>query len=198
MPKMPPMTKLIWLDCETTGLSPTSGHAPYEIAMVDQAGAEVVLWVQLSPEQLAAADATALRIGRYWERGPRPSIRLNAEFADSLADLAAQEQPIQCSEQVAAWIVVRMTAGAHLVGAAPSFDAAMLEAMARRHQLVPAWHYHLVDVEALVAGAYGIALPWDSAELSRKADVDPEQFDRHTALGDARWSKAIYDAVMAP
>ena len=26
--------------------------------------------------------------------------------------------------------------------------------------------------------------------------VDPDDFDRHTALGDARWAKAIYEAVM--
>jgi hypothetical protein len=26
--------------------------------------------------------------------------------------------------------------------------------------------------------------------------VDPALFDRHTAMGGARWAKAIYDAVM--
>jgi hypothetical protein len=25
---------------------------------------------------------------------------------------------------------------------------------------------------------------------------DPDQFDRHTALGDARWAKAMFEAVM--
>jgi hypothetical protein len=28
--------------------------------------------------------------------------------------------------------------------------------------------------------------------------VNPDDFDRHTALSDARWAKAIYDAVMTP
>lgn len=38
--------------------------------------------------------------------------------------------------------------------------------------------------------------PWKSDALSRAVGVDPEQFDRHTALGDAYWAKAIYEAVM--
>ena len=39
------------------------------------------------------------------------------------------------------------------------------------------------------------ALPWDSDEISRVVGVDPDDFDRHTALGDARWARAIYDAI---
>ena len=74
------------------------------------------------------------------------------------------------------------------------------------------WEYHLVDVEALAAGwlAAGhdwsqgppvgdrATPPWSSEELSRAVGVDPDDFDRHTALGDARWAAAIYDAVLAP
>jgi hypothetical protein len=77
------------------------------------------------------------------------------------------------------------------------------------------WHYHLIDVEALAAGwiaaqsgpvpiliaGANVGLvsgrpPWRSEELSRAVGVDPDDFDRHTALGDARWAKAIYEAVM--
>ena len=38
--------------------------------------------------------------------------------------------------------------------------------------------------------------PWDSDALSRAVGVNPDDFDRHTALGDARWAKAMYEAVM--
>lgn len=38
--------------------------------------------------------------------------------------------------------------------------------------------------------------PWKSVDLSRAVGVEPEDFDKHTALGDARWAKAIYEAVM--
>ncbi len=39
--------------------------------------------------------------------------------------------------------------------------------------------------------------PWDSNKLSLAVGVDPDDFDRHTALGDARWAKAIYERVIA-
>jgi hypothetical protein len=86
------------------------------------------------------------------------------------------------------------------------------------------WHYHVIDVEALAAGYLAAIrqdaaelgyhdrpdtpqyehegnleiarLPWKSDSLSRAVGVEPDDFDRHTALGDARWAKAIYEAVM--
>lgn len=87
------------------------------------------------------------------------------------------------------------------MGAVPSFDDERLRKLLapyRQPQSLAGWHYHLVDVEALVAGKFGVAPPWDSDELSMKAGVDPEQFDRHTALGDARWAKALYESVIGP
>lgn len=111
--------------------------------------------------------------------------------------------------------------GRHLVGAVPSFDEERLrrqyrvcvDEMATRFP----WHYHLIDVEALAVGylsahrrrikdwsgvtiqslAAAPPLPWSSDALSRALGVEPPGPDeRHTALTDARWAKAIYEAVM--
>jgi len=88
----------------------------------------------------------------------------------------------------------------------------------------PCWHYHIIDVEALAAGWVAAAVsgtandgtrgthrverpdgtvnnidgrpPWNSNDLSLAVGVNPADFERHTALGDARWAKAIYEAVM--
>ncbi|HTE66667.1 MAG TPA: hypothetical protein VK736_10485, partial [Candidatus Binatia bacterium] len=78
----------------------------------------------------------------------------------------------------------------------------------------PAWHYHLIDVEALAVGwlsglrsettlatgAYAgfvPSLPWDSDDLSRACGVEPaSEAERHTALGDARWAMRLYDAIV--
>jgi hypothetical protein len=38
--------------------------------------------------------------------------------------------------------------------------------------------------------------PWDSDELSRAIGVEPPTTERHTAKGDARWARDIYDRVM--
>lgn len=90
----------------------------------------------------------------------------------------------------------------HIVGAVPSFDTQRIS-----HQLlaprgiVDPWHYHLIDVENVVVGylaAKGemIPPPWKSDQLSAAVGVDPEGFDRHTAMGDVRWTMAQWDAVM--
>ena len=102
--------------------------------------------------------------------------------------------------------------GRHLVGAVVSFDEERLRALHR--QYLPAvdfypWHYHLIDVEALAVGYLSCGskeyhdveapgLPWHSDDLSRALGIDPpSDADRHTALADARWAKAIYEAVVS-
>ena len=103
---------------------------------------------------------------------------------------------------------------AHVVGAVPSFDTERLGRLFRAFASeceVP-WHHHIQDAETLALG-YVAALakeypasrfadymasvpPIDSDELSALVDVDPDQFERHTAMGDVKWALAIYDAVM--
>jgi hypothetical protein len=56
-----------------------------------------------------------------------------------------------------------------------------------------------VDVEALAAGRLGIEPPWDSHDLSRRMGVpEPAPGEQHTAIGDARWAKAMYEAAFDP
>jgi hypothetical protein len=207
---------LVFLDTETTGLDPDR-HEVWEIGCIvrDHRYADYDgewLW-QLKPD-LAKADPTGLRIGRYYER-IHTDIRINGMAARQLAapkqwgdrSLRANS-PVGITERLAV-----LLDGAHLVGAVPSFDAAFLAPFLRRHGQAPTWHYHLIDVEALAAGfANGLFTsgatkvggevreafrpPWKSEPLTRAIGVDPDQFEKHTALGDARWAMAIYDTVM--
>lgn len=125
----------------------------------------------------------------------------------------------------AAEVIAGFLAGKpHIVGAVPNFDTERISHQLLRPSHIPdPWHYHLIDVEALVMGYLnGVAAravdearmrgeepnpawvdrqgrgrpPWKSDELSAAVGVDPEQFDRHTAMGDVLWVKAQYDAVM--
>jgi hypothetical protein len=57
-------------------------------------------------------------------------------------------------------------------------------------------HYHLFDTEGWVAGRLGWLPGWDSKELSLAVGVNPDDFERHTALGDCRWQKAVVEAAM--
>jgi hypothetical protein len=114
--------------------------------------------------------------------------------------------------------IARWTHGAHMIGNVTSFDTIAFERLMRRQGLLASWHYHLIDVENLAVGylkglAKGISpstgrlpmagaevlsqLPWDSDALSEALGVKPPSDDeRHTALGDARWALAMWDAVM--
>lgn len=108
---------------------------------------------------------------------------------------------------------VALTWGATILGMVPSFDEERLRRLLVRLGQCPGWHYRPVDVETLAAGyragradqtirsggyvgeEFVPAIPWKSDALSKAIGVDPDQFDRHTALGDARWTRAIYDLV---
>ena len=208
------MTTLAFLDTETTGLDPDR-HEVWEIGLIlrrpDRTDQEYV-W-QL-PVDLGQADPIALNIGRFHDR--RASVAgqsLEDPVLGRPAELTAM--PVGGLVRVDAlnrWAdqFVALTRGSHLVGAVVSFDADRLWRLLRSLDQCPMWHYHLVDVEALAAGYLAgqdpasvttpdndkCQPPWSSEELSRAVGVDPEDFDRHSALGDARWAKAIYDAVI--
>lgn len=174
---------LAFIDTETTGLDPDL-HEIWEVALFlrtpkDAANgdrwSERRVW-QL-PVDLGRADPVALRIGRFHERRwPYPAVTELGEFARVFA---------------------LYTRGAHLVGNVISFDEERLRRLLRSHGACPEWHYHLVDVEALVAGKLGIAPPWTSKDLSEAIGVEvPDIEDAHTAAGDASWAMDLYDAVM--
>lgn len=190
------MTNLAFVDTETTGLDPDV-HQLWEVALIlrDDEGTETERLWQL-PVDLGRADPFALNIGQFYERRNENSdLSHPADFAQDFADL---------------------TWGAHIVGAVPSFDEERLRRFLRSHGACPGWHYHLIDVEVLAVGRLmGYALswgvetpqgkdaielatpPWDSSKLSRGIGVNPDAFEKHTALGDARWAREIYDVVMS-
>lgn len=184
---------LCFVDTETTGVHP--GRRAWEIAIVRRGhfGHEEEWLAQVEDVDLSAADPFGLKIGGFYDR--HWHYRLSGTPDGEIL-----------SENEAAAKVEYLTRGAHLVGAVPSFDAEVFGDMLRRHKLIPAWHYHLIDVEALAVGylhgrrratdTLDVPLPWKSDDLSRAVGVEPASDDeRHTALGDARWAMRIYDRV---
>lgn len=200
------MTDLAFIDTETTGVHP--GRRAWEIAIIRRkpSGDEDVWLIQVEDVDLSNADPFGLKVGGFYDRHVR--------YTD--APVPAKV----LTEEGAAYMVEEYTRGAHLVGAVPNFDAEVFDAMLRRHKLIPAWHYHLIDVENLAVGylaglaghghsevtcgplcgkggAEPAALPWKSDDLSRACGVEPPSEDqRHTALGDAKWAMRLYDAIV--
>lgn len=179
---------IVFLDTETTGLHPD--RRVWEVAMIHRRanGVEQTLSMLVSDVDLTSAELIGLNIGRFYERHPR--------FNHGIMDEGVR----YVTEAEAARYVEEYTRNAIMVGAVPSFDAGCLAPMLRRHNLVPAWHYQLQDVESVALGWYignggKVELPIKSDELSRLCGVEPPTKDRHTALGDARWVRDWWDAV---
>lgn len=209
---------IVFLDTETDGIHPY--RKVWEVAMIrrhDGFEREIQFYVEID---LADADPFGLKVGRFYERHP-----LGCELSGAIAPRprhipegmtwARVSVPPE-SEAAAARLVAQWTHGAHIVGAVPNFDTEVLGRLLRDQGLTPAWHYHLIDVEALAVGylagrwaqaaadgnatepgPFDPGLPWDSDTLSAALDVSSPTDDRHTALGDARWAQRIYDAVMS-
>lgn len=174
---------LVFLDTETTGLHPQ--RRAWEVAAIrrepDGSEAHHAWFIDVPLDE---ADPAALRFGRFYERHPL--------HTRSLGDC--------WDESTAARAIDVVTRGAQLVGSNPAFDAATLDAMLRRHGLLPSWHYQLIDVVPLAAGhlprTRRPAPPWRSYEVSELCGVPRPSADvAHTAMGDALWTRDLYDAV---
>lgn len=196
---------IVFLDTETDGVHP--GRKVWEIAMIrrDEHGErEIEFFLDIN---LATADPFGLKVGRFYERHPLGRTLSAASETDHAARAPFTAGPdydgAVLTHSAAALRIARWTHGAHIIGAVPNFDTEVLAAMLREHGLTPAWHYHLIDIEALMVGwlwadaeSYDPALPWKSDELSRAVGVEPPtEEERHTAMGDARWAMRVYDAI---
>jgi hypothetical protein len=196
-------TPLAFVDCETTHLDAEVGEA-WEVAVIlreEGKGDTERLW-QIRPD-VAKADPDSLRIGGYPRRFVVPE---HAETAfidpDGTVRPAALEWTIG-----EIWTALN---GAILIGSNPGFDDRFLRKLIGSTP----WHYRPVDIALLVAGSrYGYAnvirafdgepgpndvptLPYSSREMSRWVGVEPPGDGvAHTALGDARWARDVFDAV---
>lgn len=187
------MSKLVFVDTETTGLD-SGRHEIWELAAIVRGddGDREYAW-QIRPS-LKTADPAGLRVGRYCER-----CTITGQPVDAAVTLAHPEHRDSWSgwgHHVAEQLAPLLD-GATLVGAVPDFDARFLTRFLRTHEQAATWHYHLVDVETLAAGALRMPPPWGFDDLLAAFGLVYDEADRHTALGDARMVRDLYDAVLA-
>jgi hypothetical protein len=187
-------SKVAFVDTETAGLDP-EWHGIWEIAVIIDG--EEHCWQQQI--DLMTVDPWV------WE---------NTGIDDRYDD----ETALPWQESIARFR--DLVGDRHLVGACPWFDSQRLHRLwltvAPDDKRALPWHYHLIDVENLAVGylrgqlepykemvgvdppqPHHAKLPWSSDGLSRMLGVEPDNFGpKHSALADARWVKALYEAIM--
>lgn len=177
------MSDVVWVDTETLGLD-ADHHPIWEVGLIDAQSIEHHWFLHVTPREISLAHPKALEIGRFEERYDAKTAIAPSMFAYQFGHIVK---------------------GCHLAGAVVSFDEERIRRLCWAHGAPITWHYHIIDVEPLAAGCLmgrtngttvAHSLPWDSNALSLAVGVDPADFDRHTALGDCRWAKTIYEAVL--
>lgn len=169
---------------------------------------------------LKTADATALRFNNYYDRRARvleseAKSRNPSKYTyGSEYGREVQKNAVVAPRSDVAKDLAIQTAGAHIVGFNPTFDVRFLEPLLRLHGWAPAWHYHLIDVEVMLATVLQVQAPWKSDDLIKNAKdrgfrkdirehkdgrttsyVTPrgEESLRHTAYFDALLVRDAYD-----
>jgi hypothetical protein len=98
--------------------------------------------------------------------------------------------------------IVAITSGRpDIAGSNPAFDTERLELLLKRNGFEPDWHYHPVDVPMIAIGWLGArgelpARPWKSDKLSAACGINPDDYARHTAIGDVLWCRDWYNRML--
>lgn len=202
---------LIFCDTETTGLALDDDIWEFAAIRREPDGTESQRWLFIEHDPAKCRQLPDSFLADHLRRWPRVSGHAGPCTGYAPVGLA-------CTRADAARTIHALLADrCHIVGAVPNFDTERIARLLNAHGLEPGWHYHLIDVENLAAGylarqwrgytdspneeaaahaRLATSLPWDSDELSRAVGVEPMGDERHTAMGDARWARAIYDKIM--
>lgn len=185
----------VFLDLETTGLEPTD-HI-WEFAAIRE-----------------EIDGSRSRYHCYVKHDLEKAAKLPPNFK-VLHDKYYNEKYALSPNQAAKMIADVVNPGRpHIYGMVPDFDTKRLNTLLLRHGFVPGWHYHLKDIENIGIGfLQGKAANGDlesiatlmtqadlenSEALSYALGVDPDNWIRHTAMGDVLWGIELIKAMETP
>jgi DNA polymerase III epsilon subunit-like protein len=124
------------------------------------------------PFQLSRSNPKAMEVNGWGKR----------EFAPLM-------HPIDAAVQIAAF-----TDNCYLVGQNVRFDERFVDNFLRAQGVIPQWNFRLVELSSLVAGVQGLMPPIKSSEITAITGIENKY--KHTALGDAKWDRDIFNWCM--
>lgn len=153
----------------------------FEFGLIAPDGKEHIIWIPGADPAKASRDA--LKINKFYLRRKEGYVRHGA-----------------ASRREAAEKIAELTTGVRLAGNnVGPFDMQVVDFFLRSEGLAPAWDYRVLDVVDYAAGILGMTGAYGSREVSAALGVDePKGDDAHTAIGDARWAKAMYEKASSP
>jgi hypothetical protein len=175
-------TELVFVDTECTGLRPDDEI--WEFAGLRRYHDGSSSWLHMLIEHDEIRAATGL---------PEP-------FRSQYLERSGSRQQRWPRKRAAIAIAEFLSGNAVMVGAVPTFDALHLTTLLRRYGILAPHLYAVLDVEALAAGSLiragrGVRIPLNGEQLSRELGIDPTRYERHTAVGDVKWVRALYDRI---
>lgn len=184
--------KIAFLDIETTGLDAHT-HDVWEMAGIVADTEELDKTTEFHHfvlPNLQMADPGALRMNKFYDR-----VELTSEEWGKNGDRYKWSHP-----HAAALDVTTKTSGAYLCGMNVDFDADFLEHFLFGCGFAPAWEYKPVELESMMLGYLAhkgnhLPFPFRSSHLSHDIGIDPDIFDRHTAMGDAKWAYSVFRKI---
>lgn len=199
------MSDICHLDCETT--STELDRRAWEIGLITPDGAEYEWLIDIRDLKLPRADPVALGIGRFWQRHPQADrVPLLGNLAGVAVQFPDSAPPgwARREAEVLAEVAELIPDQAVVHGSNPDFDRYTLWPRMAAHGIKPRWYYSPEDV---ARAAYwwlrgqGVVVPprangrVKSDDVSRACGVDPDSYDRHTALGDCRWLRDLHAVI---
>jgi hypothetical protein len=167
-------TLYLFLDTETTGLE--DGDQIWQLAWIleDAHGNEI------SRRNRMIAHS----------RNPSPWVLQNTAYVDVCSKTEQWSPSTLLAEMTFLRKLVRdrgliPSKDVYLVGAVPSFDDQKI-----RKIVTPQWHHHLICIEVLIMGAFGLEVPPKLGELEKLTGVTNAR--PHDALADAQHVRDLF------
>jgi oligoribonuclease (3'-5' exoribonuclease) len=188
----PSTRRLVFIDGETTGLDRENAEL-WELAVIERTTHDDVEYCwQIRPHMLTA-DPQALQMNHFYERCN--AALLGRKHGAAIRTVHPDRIDVQTDAFAVAFEVARIISGAVIVGSKPWFDERFLQRWLRDNHQCAANHYALVDAGTYAAGYLGLDPPWRLDDAAGDLGVKINRAERHTALGDARLARDVWDAV---